>query len=284
MNTLLLLAIVLLLLIVVGGVIYAYLYGFLFKTAPNNPKNFLAKPQNSEKKRIVFAGDSLTCGNMSADYTAMVAEKLKNAYEYINAGVNADLAYNLLQRLDEIIACKPDFVTILIGTNDANATIFKQNQAVYQKLKKLPQPATIFWYEENLCKIVERLQNETSAQIALISMPVIGENLKHKVHSHIKEYVEVVKKVAQKYQVAYLPLYEKHVEFLEKQSPIRKEYHPNHKLIELAMFQKYILQRTWDEIAKTHGFHTVTDFIHLNSIGAKMIAELVCEWIEKHSY
>lgn len=280
MNALLLLAVILLVLLVAGAVVYAYLYRFLFKTAPNNPQNFLQKKEFTEKKRILFAGDSLTCGNMSANYTEMVAKQLGEHYEYINAGVNADLAYNLLQRLDEIIACKPQFVSILIGTNDANATLFKENQTVYQKLKKLPQPATIFWYEENLCKIVERLQNETSAQIALISMPVLGENLHHKAHTHIREYVEVVKKVAQKYQVGYLPFYEKHVAFLEQKPATRKQYHPNHKLIELAMFQRYILGRTWDEIAQTHGFHTVTDFIHLNSVGAKILAELVCEWIE----
>lgn len=280
MNALLLLAVILLLVLIAGGVIYAYLYRFLFKTAHNNPQNFLRNANQTGKKRILFAGDSLTCGNMSADYTKMVADKLGENYEYINAGVNADLAYNLWQRLDEIIACQPEWVSILIGTNDANATLFKENQAVYQKLKKLPQPATIFWYEENLCKIIERLQNETPAQIALVSMPVLGENLKHKANAHIREYVEVVKKVAQKYQVDYVPFYEKHVEFLEQKPGIRKQYHPNHKLIELAMFQRYILRRTWDEIAQTHGFHTVTDFIHLNSVGAKILADLICEWIE----
>ncbi len=283
MNVLLLLAVILLILLIAGGVIYAYLYRFLFRNAPNNPQNFLQKKEFTEKKRILFAGDSLTCGNMSANYTEMVAEKLGENYEYINAGVNADLAYNLLQRLDEIIACKPQFVSILIGTNDANATLFEENQAVYQKLKKLPQPATISWYEENLCKIVERLQNETSAKIALISMPVLGENLAHKANTHIREYVEVVKKVAQKYCVDYLPFYEKHVAFLEQKPPTRKQYRPKHKLIELAMFQRYILGRTWNKIAQIHGFHTITDFIHLNSVGAKILAELVCEWIEANT-
>lgn len=276
-------ALVLLLLFLVAGLVYAYLYRFLFKVPANNPQNFLLKQASqSSKKRILFAGDSLTCGNMSADYTQLVAQKLGDRYEYINAGVNADLAYNLLQRIDEILACEPYFVTVLIGTNDANATLFKENQIVYQRLKQLPQLPTIFWYEENLSEIVKALQRETSAKIALISMPVLGENLNHKANTHIKEYVEVVKRVARKHQVDYLPLYEKHVAFLEQKPPIRKQYHPKHKLIELAMFRRYILGKTWDEIARIHGFHTVTDFIHLNSIGAQMIADLICQWIEKH--
>ncbi|GAB4484611.1 MAG: hypothetical protein OHK0045_00560 [Raineya sp.] len=279
MNSISLLVLILVALALVGLGVYGYLYQFLFRPAPNHPKTFLNKPKT--KPRIVFAGDSLTCGNMSADFTNIVAQNLGNDYEYINAGINADLAYNLLQRLDEIIACQPDFVSILIGTNDANATYGKHNQQVYSKLKKLPHPPSLFWYEENLQKIIERLQKETSAKIALISMPLIGETLDHQIHQHLKEFVAVVKKVAHQKQVAYLPMYETHLAYLEASNKTaRKKYKENHKLIESAMLQHYIFGKTWDQVSKSHGFQTLTDFLHLNSWGANTLANLVGNWVK----
>ena len=271
--------IILLVIGIVGLGTYGYLYQFLFKPAPNNPSKFVDKPKT--KTRIVFAGDSLTCGNMSADFTSTVAKKLGNGYEYINAGINADLAYNLLQRLDEIIACQPDFVSILIGSNDANATYGKHNQQVYMKLKRLPHLPSLFWYEENLQKIIEKLQNETQAHIALISMPLIGESIEHKIHEHLKSFVQVAEKVAKKTAIAYLPLYETHLAYLqETNQKACKKYKEKHKLIESAMLQHYIFGKSWDEISKNHGFQTLTDFIHLNSWGANTIANLVEKWIK----
>lgn len=281
MDSISLLIIILGVFALVGLGTYGYLYQFLFRPAPNNPKVFLE--QTKKKPRILFAGDSLTCGNMSADFTQIVAQKLEDGYEYINAGVNADLAYNLLQRLDEIIACQPDFVTILIGTNDANATYGKHNQQVYTKLKKLPHPPSLFWYEENLRKIIEKLQKESTAKIALISMPLIGETIDHRIYQHLKEFVEVAKKVAMQMQIAYLPMHETHLAFLQNsEKTASKKYKENHKLIEAAMLQHYIFGKTWDEVSQNHGFQTLTDFLHLNSWGANTIANLVEEWIKKN--
>lgn len=282
MDSITLLVVVLISLALIGLGVYGYLYQFLFRPAPNNPKTFQGKPKT--KPRIVFAGDSLTCGNMSANFTDIVAQKLGQAYEYINAGINADLAYNLLQRIDEIIACQPDFVTILIGTNDANATYGKHNQKVYTKLKKLPQPPSLSAYEENLQKIIERLRQATQAKIALISMPLIGETLDHPIHQHLKTFVEVAKKVALQNQIAYLPMYEEHLAYLQKSGTIpRKSYKEKHKLIESAMLQHYIFGKSWDEVSRNHGFQTLTDFLHLNSWGANALANLVVAWIKASS-
>lgn len=278
MNALMFLVIFLVVLTLIGVGIYLYLYQFLFKKPKNNPNAFLQQPKT--KKRIVFAGDSLTCGNMSANYTEIVENRLGSQYEYINAGINADLSYNLLSRLEEIIACNPDYITILIGTNDANATLNKRNKEIYQKLKNLPHPPSIFEYEENLQNIVLQLQIHTQAKIAFVSMPVLGEDLQDKKHQHIQEYIMVLKRVAEKNQIDYLPFYELHKEYLEKRTSKPKKNKDEHKLIEMAMLQRYIFGRSWNAISKTHGFLTLTDYIHLNDWGANNIAQLIENWIK----
>ena len=73
----------------------------------------------AKKRTVVLVGDSGTRGERGYSYVKLLSQKLdKDAFAFINAGVNRELAYNVRQRIDKVIAYKPDFVTILIGTND----------------------------------------------------------------------------------------------------------------------------------------------------------------------
>ncbi|MFN3315428.1 MAG: hypothetical protein ACK40K_01355, partial [Raineya sp.] len=94
----------------------------------------------------------------------------------------------------------------------------------------------------------------------------------------------VAKKVAMQMQIAYLPMHEAHLSFLQNsKKTARKQYKENHKLIEAAMLQHYIFGKTWDEVSQNHGFQTTTDFLHLNSWGANTIANLVVDWIKTNT-
>jgi lysophospholipase L1-like esterase len=81
-------------------------------------------------------------------------------FEVVNAGVNGDTSTGVLARLDQVIACRPDAVTVLIGTNDVLEGIGREDAL----------PA----YRANVTKIVQRLRDETSARIAVLSPPPFG--------------------------------------------------------------------------------------------------------------
>jgi len=82
------------------------------KEPPNSPSKFLAnKGSFLHKKVVVCIGDSLTHGRVSYNYIDMLTEKLNpEGYEFVNAGINGELAYNVLKRIDEVIKCKPDYI------------------------------------------------------------------------------------------------------------------------------------------------------------------------------
>ncbi len=82
-------------------------------------------------------------------------------------GVNGDLAWNGLERLDRVIADKPDFVSILIGTNDVNATMSERNLLRYRAFNHLPTEPTLTWYECNSGRSSSGLKHETPARLAL---------------------------------------------------------------------------------------------------------------------
>ncbi len=95
----------------------------------------------------------------------------------VNAGINSNLAWNVRQRLNDIIRCNQDIVTVMVGTNDANAMLHESNARRLIKKMSLPRHPDHDWFHDNLAKIIMRLKNETHAKIALLSLLPIGEDL-----------------------------------------------------------------------------------------------------------
>jgi lysophospholipase L1-like esterase len=237
---------------------------------------------------VVCFGASLTAGTVSFNYVRLLQEQpsLKD-FRFLNHGVNGDLAWNGLQRLDKVIGERPDFVAILIGTNDVNATLSERNRIRYREFNHLPVDPTLAWYEENLRAIVKRLKKETSARLALLSLAVIGEDLGHEANHQIDLYNEAVRRVARDEQADYLPLHERMVAYLRKHEadraglPPRLEYRDG--LINVGnAIALHATGLSWDEVSRRNGLLLTTDCLHLNSVGAGMIAHLIENWLLSH--
>lgn len=256
----------------------------------NNPEVYLKKHPNldssSSALRTVCIGDSITFGNVSANYVKMLETRfIERAIpmDFINAGINGDLAYNVVQRLNPIIACQPHFATILIGSNDANVTMFPTLAPTFIKILHLPQAPTKEWSSEMVKTIIYRLQTETHAKIALLSIPPFGEDPKESAFQKGIEFAEVIKEIASSSGVPYLPLQEQMVDFLKK-SP-SKDAQPYEKSIRLArkgVFLHFLLRQSWNAVGKRSGFQLHSDYFHLNENGAKMIADLIDQFIAKN--
>ncbi|MBD3190055.1 MAG: SGNH/GDSL hydrolase family protein [Candidatus Heimdallarchaeota archaeon] len=257
----------------------------IYQRPKNNPIEFLKKKKerNSKKpkrKRIVFVGDSLTHGNLSSNYIELVAEKIgEEKFEYINAGINAHTTYNILERIENIIACDPDFIIVLIGTNDANREIELYNNILVKRVIELPRKPTKKWFTENLMEIGTRLKKETNAKIAICSIPPVGEDPKHKAFKQSVEYSRIIKEIAIKLEVSYLPVNEKMLEYLKENSP-KPKYPVEQRLVEKTAMKHFLLGKSLDKISKEHGFELLIDHVHLNTKGATMIAKLIVEFLK----
>ena len=236
-------------------------------------------------KTVVCFGASLTAGTVSFNYLDLLGSRPALAdFRFVNHGVNGDLAWNGLQRLDAVIAEKPDFVSILIGTNDVNATMSERNAARYKAFNHLPIEPTLRWYEENLGKIVQRLKQETEAKIALLSLAMIGENLEHEANRKVELYNEAIRRVASEEKTAYLPLHERMVAYLQEhegdraQQPPRLEYRDglHNTGNALALHASGL---SWNEVSRRNGLLLLTDTLHLNGTAAGMIADLIEDWL-----
>ena len=237
-------------------------------------------------KVVACFGASLTAGTVSYNYLELLKARPNLAgFRFINHGVNGDLAWNGLQRLDKVIADRPDFVTILIGTNDVNATLSERNRLRYHEFNHLPiERATVEWYEENLRRIVERLQAETPAKLALSSLSPIGEDPEHEAWKRVEIYNAVIRRLAEEKKISYLPLHERMVAYLQEHEPERANLPPRLEYRDglhnvgnaLALHASGL---SWDQVSRRNGLLLLTDCLHLNRKGAWIVADLIAGWL-----
>jgi len=198
-------------------------------------------------------------------------------WDFVNAGVNGELAYNLAMRMEDIVALDPDAVTVLIGTNDVNATFGFQAALGYIAVKKLPENPSPLFFRGNLIGIVRTLKRETRARIALFSIPPIGEEIGHYAYLRTEDYSLVIKDVAKDEGVEYLPLRERLCAYIEG-LPRTTERPLGFRGFGAAQFRAGRMQRflgkSLDEISAANRFHVLVDGIHLNTHGASMAADL----------
>ncbi|MCG5430914.1 GDSL-type esterase/lipase family protein [Mycobacterium sp. MYCO198283] len=246
------------------------------------PETFVAagrRPGDAEV--VVVAGDSVAYGKVSGDFIAMVRDDLPpGKYEFVNAGVGGELSYNLLARLDAVIACRPDVVVILIGTNDAAAHINSAWRDRYVKRQNLPRTPSLEWFRENVSEIVRRLQQETSARIALIEIPPIGEDLGSAYNRHVKEHNAALRAIGETAGVEVLPLYERLVAAIPPGHKPPRFTGQSHPMLTAALAHRF-LRRSFDRISDRRGFAVLTDNIHLNERAARQVATLVEEFLRR---
>ncbi len=260
------------------GLIYTWLYRKVSKHIPENYPN----PQNRQqidtsKKVLVCFGDSNTHGNVSYNWVNDLSSQLTD-YQVFNAGINSDLTYTLLQRIDDVIACKPNFITILIGTNDVNSTMGKIMEKRYQDLGRVSKDISPNFedFKKNYIEIIRQLKTKTQAKIAVMSLPVISEDLTHEANQKADKYSEFVKQLATDEQLIYLPVREKQKEFLQNNpQPLKHTFEETYKLLNFSVINYYLLSKNWDEISTKHGFQLTPDNLHQNSIAGGMIRDLV---------
>jgi lysophospholipase L1-like esterase len=237
------------------------------------------------RRRVVCLGDSITRGQLSVDYVGMLSRRKALARcSFKNAGANGELTENVLRRLDGVIQLDPDMVTILIGSNDVNASMSEKNSARVVRMNRLTARPTMESFADNVAAIVDRLGTVTSARIGLLSLPVLGEDLDSGSLRRTQHYSEMLKQIADSRGIAYLPLNERQVAHLtECGCRPGTSYRDGVGLMAGGAFQHFVLRRSLDEISRRRGLELTTDLLHQNTRGATMIADLVEEFVSAQS-
>lgn len=246
-------------------------------------KGFLRDGRAPDTTKVLLCvGDSITEGVGSADWVAKVRERVGGqGTQVVNAGVAGDLSWNVLQRLDAVIQCDPDTVVLLVGTNDVAALSFSPLARFLLRLKGVRREPTLTWYLENVAEIFRRLQTETHAQLAVLEIPMTGEDLASPTNACISRYNAALREVALEFGVECLPLYERLAALLppdHSPSPYTAKIGPVVK----AQVQRHVLRREWEDIATSNGLALLVDHTHLGERAAEVVADLAVDFDARH--
>ena len=235
---------------------------------------------NNDKPVVVCCGDSITHGHIGYDWVSSLRDK-DDSKIYINAGINADLTWNLNQRLDDIIKHNPDYITILIGTNDAiGSQPVKLIQDYYIQTKNLPQVPSIKWFEEQIEIFVKKVKENTSAKIAITTLPWLGEQKDASIINVIKNHNKIIKRIAVQYDLFILDLFSKFKEQIASNDSIPYTTSELRRLRGLrAVILYYIFGWSWTKIGEKYKLKLLCDHIHLNEKGGDLMEQLAKEFL-----
>ena len=251
-----------------------------WRRPPGDPVDFLASGRPPGTRSVVVcAGDSITHGVASATYVEPLRARLGGSgYAFVNAGINGDLAWNVLRRLDQMIACRPDAVTLLIGTNDVLGTLGPAWETMYRRQQHIPVTPSLPWYAESMRAILGRLAAETDARIAVLDLPPIGEDLASETNDRVRACNASIREIAEEAGVAVLPLHDRLVALLPSDHA-PTPFDGTRRLMGAAMVRRVVLRQPWSRISAGHGLALLTDDVHLNDRAAGVVADLIEAWL-----
>lgn len=166
-------------------------------------------------QQIVAMGDSITqAGGYLRAIDAVFAQQYANLKipKVINAGISGEKAENMVARFErDVIAKKPDIVTISVGIND-----------VWHRLEQPHDPNVLENYKKNVDRMVEMAQ-EAGARVIILSPTVIQEDPSTEGNKRLKMYIKAGQEVARKRKADYVNLNEMFLKLVEKRRQMQKE-------------------------------------------------------------
>jgi lysophospholipase L1-like esterase len=221
----------------------------------------------------------LTHGVTSFDYVGALRTRLGTETEVLNAGVNGDFAFNLAERLDPIVASAPTDVVVLIGTNDLCGAENPHVGRRLQRMKRLPELPTLSFFERQLERILREVRERTAARVLVVTPPLLGEDLSHPVHSRLCAYAVRIEAIAKDHGAEVIVFHEAMARGLRASGhDPRPGFHAGPVEITwmvMVPLQRYLLGKTYDEIARGHGLWATPDLIHLTETSGAILVDLV---------
>ena len=273
--------VIILIAVIIIAAIFFYVSSIIATPPKDRAIDFIESDCLNEGRVIACIGDSLTHGNIGECWVDSLQQEYPND-KFLNEGINGDVVWQVHQRLDSILACKPDVVTIMIGTNDALASLDKNSGERYKKNSQLPEIPTLERFKELLPELIDRLKNVP--KLAICTLPPIGEYQDSVNNNHIKKFNEFIKLTAIKKNITLLPISDLiWSELANRDYPLKNDFNPKTITILRRIFggiyHHYVFKRSWDKISKSNGQWILFDQIHLNERGAKVVFKRVKEFI-----
>ncbi len=156
--------------------------------------------------KLVFFGDSITeagrnlydPADLGEGFVKIAASKLRPlypdiAFDIYNFGVGGERTEELLARVDEVTAVKPDVVVLEVGVNDVWRR-FTNEEIVTEEQ-----------FEKNYSSIVKALK-KCGAKVILVEPYVLDMKDKRRFRPYLNTYIAVIREIARTEELPLVPL------------------------------------------------------------------------------
>ncbi len=226
--------------------------------------------------KVIFYGNSLTEGIPGVGYYRFLRKKLPN-HKLVNKGKGGDTVISLYRRMKRRGIKNHDISFIWIGTNDVLANV-RKDYPIFKLLAGQIWSKKDEEFEEYFRKIIELLNNK-SKKIFTIPPIFIGEDIKNKWNKKLNKKSKIIKQVSKEYEkVEFIDIRKKIYPKLRKDT---SKYIMKNTLKVIMDYLRYKDIKRADKKSEKRGLQFTLDGVHLNSKGAKIVADIFYEKIKE---
>ncbi|MBS4172699.1 GDSL-type esterase/lipase family protein [Bacillus sp. FJAT-49736] len=220
--------------------------------------------------KVGLVGDSLTEGRPGVSFSKLLMEKFPDI-NIVNLGKPGETVKSLHTRLTKtILTTDYDLLFLWIGVND-----------VYSKMLKMQAQPVVKNQEEfhEYFKRVLDLVTVSPKHVVTVSPALVGENIKNEANKDIRELSKIIESLSNKYSnVCFLNLQSVFEKYLSEATSSDYISTGIFRVMIDVLFYKD--QKRIDQLSKSRGLQLTLDGIHLNSVGAAIVAEKYAKIIE----
>lgn len=221
--------------------------------------------------KIGLVGDSLTEGRPGFSFLNILSEKYPDD-TFDNLGKPGETVKSLHTRLTKTrLDSDYDLVFLWIGVND-----------VYSKLLSVQaQPVTKDHEEfKEYYQDVLKLIMDSSHKVVVVSPAIVGENLENASNKELKELSTIIQSIIANHpNILFLNMQNAFEEYLV--TVISSEYISTNPLRVMMDVFFYKNAAKIDELSRKRGLNLTLDGIHLNNLGAQMVADAYASSIDQ---
>ncbi len=224
---------------------------------------------------IAFVGDSLTAGMPGSSYFAILRERLPE-HRLVNLGRGNDTVISLYRRIAQLRlddtprACSFDIALLWVGVNDSSGE-GSRSLRIINALRRQSRPRSLDEFRAAYRKTLDLLCRHAGRVIAVAPL-LKGEDVNSKENHRVEDFAKAIEELAAEYErVEYLdlrPIFfqaltDRHISDYIMEGPL-------HIGLDVLLLRG---DAQVDRKSAERGLHLTLDGVHLNSAGAKLVAE-----------
>lgn len=230
--------------------------------------------------RVLFAGDSITRGEIGADFTTLIRQSIPGVHT-VNAGKNGYTFNLIIKSVMQILQADKeyDYLVLQGGYNDLLLPWFYERGGLFRfayntQLKKGHRPFDTSKHAFTFLQhSIQEIKKTFSGDIVLVEIACLGEKLDSNLNKKVREFNALLREIASRENISITSTNKLFADALSGKTT--SGYCLD------SFFAVTVLDRITHYFANKRQLHLTIDGVHLNSAGAAIFTEAILDVIKK---